>query len=231
MKTVSLEELDKKNCFLHYTPKKNLPSIEKEGLLPKIGPNSKYIERTEKIFFCVGQDGFLEIMDVWLKWLAAKATCPKWFYAFGVWYIEQRFTPKVFSNLFIRQATKRKINHKLADKNLYRTLEESVVLVLDLKEGQDFSYDDVDEVKENYPKKFLKYMYPEESNCENKQIEKWNMHTFSGKSIPASKISLLRMEGSVKANDILEYLIKQNPDRCKEKYPVLFDYYEKNLSK
>ena len=64
MKTINLEEIDAEKVFLHYTAGKNLPSIEREGLLPKIGANSKYIERTEKIFFCVGTDGFLMIMDV-----------------------------------------------------------------------------------------------------------------------------------------------------------------------
>ena len=62
MKTINLEEIDAEKVFLHYTAGKNLPSIEREGLLPKIGANSKYIERTEKIFFCVGTDGFLMIM-------------------------------------------------------------------------------------------------------------------------------------------------------------------------
>ncbi|MBR0488374.1 hypothetical protein IJJ39_01710 [Candidatus Saccharibacteria bacterium] len=179
MKTVSLEELDKKNCFLHYTPKKNLPSIEKEGLLPKIGPNSKYIERTEKIFFCVGTEGFLTIMDVWLKWLAVQTNMPKWFYRFGCWWLRNKYTPKIFSTIYIKSFQSMPITKRNSRKVLKKILNESLILVLNLEEGKDFSYEDIDEAKDAYEiNSAIKFMYPDKERARDDKIEYWNMHTF-----------------------------------------------------
>lgn len=226
MKTVSLEELDEKNCFLHYTPKKNLPSIEKEGLLPKIGPNSKYIERTEKIFFCVGTEGFLTIMDVWLKWLAVQTNVPKWFYRFGCWWLRNKYTPKIFSTIYIKSFQNMSITKRNSRKVLKKILNESVILVLNLEEGKDFSYEDIDEAKDAYEiNSAIKFMYPDKERARDNKIEYWNMHTFSGKKIPVTKISLLKVENSIKVNDILKCLMEQNLTKNKEKYPLLFEYY------
>lgn len=227
MRKVSLRDLDTDKVCLHYTPRKNLASIEKEGLLPKIGANSKYIEKTEKIFFCVGADGFLMIMDVWLKWLAVQTNVPKWFYQFGCWWLQNRFTPKIFSTIYIKSFQNMHITKKRSRKVLKKILDESVILVLDLEEGEDFSYKDIDEAKDTYEvNSAIKFMYPDQERFLDNRLEYWNMHTFSGRKIPVSKISILEMNGSTKANDILKYLIAQKRDECKENYPLLFEYYE-----
>lgn len=227
MKTVDFESLDQGNCFLHYTLKKNLQSIEKEGLLPKIGPNSRHIEKTEKIFFCVGTDGFLTIMDIWLKWLAVQTNVPKWFYKFGCWWLRSKYTPKVFSTIYIKIFQNMHLTKKRSRKVLKKILDESVILVLKLKEGRDFSFEDIDEAKNVYKvNSAIKYMYPDKERFSDDKLEYWNMHTFSGKSIPASKISLLKVNGYTKANDVLKYFIEQNPEKCKKEHPLLFKYYK-----
>lgn len=218
---------DMNSIFLHYTSSNNLESISENGLVPKIGKNSKGIEKTEKIFFCVGANGFLMIMDVWLKWLAVQTNVPKWFYQFGCWWLQNRFTPKIFSTIYIKSFQNMHITKKRSRKVLKKILDESVILVLDLEEGQDFSYDDIDEAKDTYEiNSAIKFMYPNEERFSDNKLEYWNMHTFSRKTIPTSKISVLKMNGSTKANDILKYLIEQNLGSCERKYPLLFEYYK-----
>lgn len=224
---LKLHHEDMENVFLHYTSSDNLESITENGLLPKIGENSKGIERTEKIFFAVGADGFLMIMDVWLKWLAAQTNVPKWFYRFGCWWLKNKFTPKIPSTIFIKSFQSMPITKKRSRKVLKKILDNSVILVLDLKEGEDFSYEDIDEAKDVFRvDSAIKFMYPNKERFSDNKLEYWNMHTFSGRSIPASKISILEMAGSTRANDILKYLIEQDQDGCKEKYPLLFEYYK-----
>ena len=41
---------DIQHNYFHFTSKKNLHSIKQNGLIPKIGKNSKFIEKSEKVF-------------------------------------------------------------------------------------------------------------------------------------------------------------------------------------
>ena len=50
MKTVDIKEINYEKSYFHYTNKKNLDSIIENGLLPKIGKNSKNLELTKKFF-------------------------------------------------------------------------------------------------------------------------------------------------------------------------------------
>jgi hypothetical protein len=50
MKTIDIMKLDDEKCFIHYTNISNLKFIEKEGLIPKIGDNSLFLEKTPKVF-------------------------------------------------------------------------------------------------------------------------------------------------------------------------------------
>lgn len=118
------------------------------------------------------------------------------------------------------------ITKRNSRKVLKKILNESVILVLNLEEGKDFSYEDIDEAKDAYEiNSAIKFMYPDKERARDDKIEYWNMHTFSGKRIPVTKISLLKVENSIKANDILKYLMEQNLTKNKEKYPLLFKYY------
>lgn len=62
-----INNIDLDSVFLHYTNVCNLENILNKGLEPRIGINSKGIEKSEKVFFSVGDKGALVIMDVWLK--------------------------------------------------------------------------------------------------------------------------------------------------------------------
>lgn len=62
-KLINIKDVDKNSAYLHYTNKNNVNNIFKEGLLPKIGKNSKNIELNKKIFFTKGFDNTLLLMD------------------------------------------------------------------------------------------------------------------------------------------------------------------------
>lgn len=68
-----ISQIDLKHSFFHYTNKQNLDSIVKNGLEPRIGENSLYVEKTPKVFFVKGEKGIITIMDVWLRWLTSKS--------------------------------------------------------------------------------------------------------------------------------------------------------------
>ena len=48
-----LSQIDINNNFFHYTNKNNLEGIFQEGLQPRIGDNSLYVEKSKKVFFIV----------------------------------------------------------------------------------------------------------------------------------------------------------------------------------
>ncbi len=104
-------------------------------------------------------------------------------------------------------------------------LNESVFLVLNLKEKEDFSYDDIDEVKSTYYESFLKLLYPKDSNLKDKAHEYWNMHTYSHKTIEPHKIALLSDKGEICANEIIINSIERHIDYVKENCIFLFEYY------
>lgn len=63
MKKYSININDINSNYFHFTSKNNIGSIEKNGLIPKIGKNAKYIEKTEKVFFVEGLDNILILFD------------------------------------------------------------------------------------------------------------------------------------------------------------------------
>lgn len=220
-----LSQIDINNNFFHYTNKNNLEGIFQEGLQPRIGDNSLYVEKSKKVFFAAGQIGILTIIDVWLKWLTAKKGTAKWFHQFGCFYMRIPFCIKFIPNLWVKRKLKsNKIRNKSYEE-MKCILDESVFLILDLKENVDFSYNDIDEVKDTYYESFLKLLYPSESDLSNKKIEYWNMHTYSNKVIDSSKISLLKDNDEYSASKILKQLIDDNIQYVKQNLDFLYEYY------
>lgn len=89
----------------------------------------------------------------------------------------------------------------------------------------DFSYNDIDEVKDIYYESFLRLLYPDTSNIKDKKMEYWNMHTFSNKVIDSSKISLLKDQTDYSASVILKKLIENNIEYVKLNHDFLYEYY------
>lgn len=104
-------------------------------------------------------------------------------------------------------------------------LDNSVFLILNLEENIDFSYNDIDEVKDTYYESFLKNLYPSASNLNDNKIEYWNMHTYSDVKIGANKISILNYKNESSCSNILKYLIEENMEYVKENLNFLYEYY------
>lgn len=224
-KQKDISEIDPQLTFFHYTNVNNLDSIMKKGLEPRIGENSLHVEKSKKIFFAIGEKGILTIMDTWLRWLTAKCNFNKKIYYLGTLYMKIPFCIKEIPNYFVkRNMSNKKVRIKVYNQ-MKKILDESIFLILDLKEGIDFDYNDIDEVKNTYYESFLKLMYPKTSDFKNKQMEYWNMHTYSNKKIESKKISLLKIDDNYKADIIIKILIEKNYNYVKENLDFLWEYY------
>lgn len=232
-KTVEIEKLEK-NVFLHYTNKSNLDNIMKKGLEPRIGDNAYGFESHEKVFFTVGITNSLILMESWLKWLIAKSGIdlpgkkldrPMSNFAHKI--IKIKIFPQFLINMFV----KLELNTKYKKINAYKTLKEildnSVYLKLDLENNVDYIFDDYDEIKNStYNRNLLRLMYSYNSDVNDKQMEYWNMHTIFEKTIEPYKISIVTVNGSSKASDILEYMRRNSEIKIKKELPYLYGYFK-----
>ncbi len=225
LKEIDVKDINLSKVFLHYTPSSNIGSIAVYGLQSKIGENSKGVEKTKKIFFSIGDKGALVIIDVWIKWLIAKPK-NKLLYQLGIILYNIPYF-----NIFVHKLAK--ILFKETKKKKYwacsemkKILENSVYLVLDLKENEDFCYKDIDELKKKskFASKYFKHIYSNDSDFLNSKMEYWNMHTFSNKNIEVDKIALLKMNNEYSVNEILKYIASKNKEYIKDNLELL-NYY------
>ncbi|MBP3444780.1 MAG: hypothetical protein J6K23_02470 [Bacilli bacterium] len=224
IKTIDISNINKNNCFLHYTHQKNINSIFDFGLEPRIGKNSMAIEKSKKIFFTMGFDNTLILMDAWIKWLVLRPRS-NFVYRCGAFFMTKSYFPKFIVDTIFKTWIKSDKRIKYACKKLNRILNDSVFLLLDLEENVDFKYNDIDEVKnQKFSRKQLKYIYTYCDNIEDSTIEKWNMHTLSNRIIEKEKITLLSINDSFKASDIVEYMFKQSNIKFSEQLPFLNKY-------
>lgn len=225
IKTKDIKDVDLGKVYLHYTNIDNLEDISKKGLEPRIGINAKLVEKTKKVFFSKGDVGALVIMDVWLKWLIAKPIS-NYIYWFGAWLLKFRYFPKIFHKVIISSNQKSEKKKHWAFKRLNFILNNSVYLVLDLIENKDFSFDDIDEAKQLFKNSanFVDNIYAHNSVFTDPKIEYWNMHTFSNKIIEKQKISLLKLNDSYNANDIIKYLASKNEKYVEKNCLLLKEY-------
>lgn len=220
-----ISEIDLKHSFFHYTNKNNLSKILENGLQPRIGENSLYVEKTPKVFFVEGEKGIITIMDVWLRWLTSKSGTNKFIYWLGTFYMKTPFCIKYIPNIVV----KRNLNNQKKRNKVYlkmkKILDNSIFLILNLEENIDFDYRDIDEVKNTYYESFLKLLYPSSSNLKDKKMEYWNMHTYSNKAIECEKIRLLKDGAKCEASIILTKIIEKNIEYIKNNCEFLYEYY------
>ena len=222
--SIDIKELNKTTVFLHYTDKRNVKSIFSVGLLPKIGKNSKNIELNKKVFFTEGFDNTLFLMDSWIKWLVLR---PKsnFIYKCGCFYMTHKIFPKIVVDLIFKNWIKSDKKVKYACEKLDNILKNSVFLKLDLVENVDFSYSDIDEVKnQSFSRKQLGYVYTYGSDVSDSKMELWNMHTLKDKIIEKEKIEIIEINNSKCAKDILMYMIDNTEMSIQDKCPFLLKY-------
>lgn len=228
--TVNLDELDLSKIYLHYTNINNLENIFKEGLIPQIGNAAFCIEKTKKVFFTIGIEGALVLMDSWIRGLIMKLSVDmpgqrfdEAFYKFSTFIAKIPLRPNFLINGILKYNLKSKKKITQACQQLKSILDDSVYLVLDLQEEIDFSFNDIDEIKcGTWDKKLLDIIYSYGVE-DNKKQEYWNMHTFSNKCVEKEKIKLLQFKNSINANKIVQYLFYKS-NLKKEKVPYLYEY-------
>lgn len=222
--SIDIKELNKTTVFLHYTDKRNVKSIFSVGLLPKIGKNSKNIELNKKVFFTEGFENTLFLMDSWIKWLVLR---PKsnFIYKCGCFYMTHKIFPKIVVDLIFKNWIKSDKKVKYACEKLDNILKNSVFLKLDLVENVDFSYSDIDEVKnQSFSRKQLGYVYTCDSDVSDSKMELWNMHTLKDKIIEPEKIKLIEINNNNCAKDIVLYMVDNTDLSIEDKCPFLVKY-------
>lgn len=229
-----ISEINIYTSFFHYTNKLNIESIAKKGLVPKIGDNATGVELTEKIFFAIGAKGVFSILDSWIRWLIAKRLTdlpgekmdiP--FYRFCTFVMRLpiiRHIVAILVNFIVWVEFHIPFFKKKSFKIMKNILENSVFFVLDLKEGEDFSYQDIDEVKsQKFNRKLLKQLYATR-RIDSKKMDFWNMHTFTGKEIAPHKVTLVEIKDSSKALDIILYFFHHTNYDLKVLTPFFYDF-------
>lgn len=223
MDKIKLDEIDLKNSFFHFTDALNIDSISKYGLLPALGKNSKLFESTRKIYFSKGTDGVLKICDVWLKWLMGvmdEVNNSNQYKGQELYETTRKSARKFQSKEYLKDEAK-KID---SFEKMFCDMTRRRYLILKLRDEIDFSYNDIDEIKENYLKierndmislnyEYMKEFYGSYSNIDNLTVETWNMHTYIGRNILPSQITQLITE-----------------DNKEDALSLLFQIYDKSKS-
>lgn len=221
---ISLEDIS--SNYFHFTPRCNLESILNTGLLPNIGKNAKYVEKTKKVFFVEGLDNLLILFDCWINIYYYMPKIPL-IYTIGSHFLRQKWFPQFIADGYFGVLKKTKIHKKRAFKVFDKLLNECILLKLDLEENIDFKYNDIDEIKSrNYKKRHLELMgYSKKySSLEQNFMDKWNLHCFSNHAINSDKIKLCYIKDSCRLDDIFKYAIKNTTVDLKNICPVLFEY-------
>ncbi len=228
MNTTKVEDIDFSKGYFHFTHKDNLKSIQKLGLVPKIGDNAENLEKSEKSFFSFGGAGILQLCNIWIKWLAFKQQ-------------KQRYKSKAANSkeraLLLQKFYDDFKNSKIYTKsvmeeiysNFFSFMSNNVFLKLNLVEGEDFKSNDIDEVKimlKSRPE-MLQAMYGKTKHDEKNLfcMEDWNMHTIPGKIIEPSKIEVIKTGKSLSAKDTLKYVYEKT-DKTALDLKFLDDFFK-----
>ena len=259
IKNINIEDCTKeefeKMCF-HYSLKKNKNSIDENGLQTRIGRNSEGIDKKEAIYFSYGIEAMLETWDVWLKWRANRLGNP-------YWQEENKEIIEKIDNGTATEQERKEYFWKIKQWNeeftsgKYREdkdkmtflfdfqmdeMKASNYYLLDLKEKEDFSFDEIDVKKEENLKrkdipndmnyKIFKEMYGQYSDFESVKVDKWNMNTFLGKkiTIDPSRISqIVTPDGKDDVLSVVLYLYDKYKEITPEDKQVEFDILDEYM--
>lgn len=248
--SLTYEELQKTK--FHHSLKKDKTVIDKEGLKSRIGRNSNGLDKLEAIYFSNGIEAALEMWDVWLKWRAERLFDP-------FWQDENKNLKEALDNGTANEQEKKEYFSKCKlwaeeyTSKRYRDDKEKMDFLfdfqikemlasnyyrVDLKEGKDFSFDEIDVKKESSFKqgkdsmsyKKFKEMYGEYSDFESTKVDKWNMNTYLGKKItitPDRIEQLLLPNGKNDALSIVLFLYDKYKENVPEEQQVQFDLLDK----
>lgn len=200
----SYEQLD--SLFYHWSPKEFFSVYNETGMPASIGKNSDGIDSEVSIFFSKGTLGVLLLWDVWLKWRLNRMFNPQYrgnnllevrnnqnrYFSGNITEEERRewvewiryFCNKEFMN-------DPKILETLF-KFEFKEMIDSDYFILNLKENEEFRWDQIDSKKQSMLLNEKKYnristigrlQYGSYSDYSTPVADKWNMQTIPGKNI------------------------------------------------
>lgn len=200
----SYEQLD--SLFYHWSPKEFFSVYNETGMPASIGKNSDGIDSEVSIFFSKGILGVLLLWDVWLKWRLNRMFNPQYrgnnlqevrnnqnrYFSGDITEEERRewvewiryFCSKKFMN-------DPKILETLF-KFEFKEMIDSDYFILNLKENEEFRWDQIDSKKQSMLLNEKKYnristigrvQYGSYSDYSTPVADKWNMQTIPGKNI------------------------------------------------
>ena len=212
MKTIDLNEFDGEKAFYHFTNRSNYESISSNGLIPSIGNNARGIEITQKVFFSMGNIGFLRICDVWINWFIYRASL----YDSVLKYkdigeeermdLKRKFREDFTNGLYY---TEDNINYALSW--MLNFMKSNIVLKLDIPHD-DYDELDIDEAKLHEKEEFTNRMYLGYITSSDK-VESFNMHTKSGVGVDKEKISKVTTNDDDSALSILKEIYKEEKEK------------------
>ncbi len=221
----SYEDLN--TIHFHYSHKNNGKSIEKSGLIARIGDNSAEIDEQQAIYFSVGAEAVLHNWDVWLKWRLNRFCNPR---AAGV-----RCTNKLnekhgseiwkLSVAWMKYMSSRKYREDETILNQvfeYERIElsRSDYYALTIVPGVNYPKEQFDQKKAF----IVGSAYAEEiygvgvsTDLGNEFAEQWNRSTELGKDVTITPDNVWRLtaEGCNDALSILSYLYRRYTRHCK----------------
>lgn len=229
MEKYELSINDMYSGYFHFTKKINLSSIEKNGLVPTKGEHAQYLEKSKKVFFFQGLDNLLILFDCWINVYKKAPLLPEITHKLGVIAMCSKYFPMCLVDLYFKTIKNSKRHKNYAYKIFDKLLEECVLLKLDIHEGEDFSLDDIDEIKSSsYRRRHLVELgYSSAySDVNSNEMDKWNLHTFSDRKVDNSKIKLCFINNQNNIKDIFLFALKNTKLYLKNVCPVLYDYME-----
>lgn len=200
----SYEQLD--SLFYHWSPKEFFGVYNETGMPASIGKNSDGIDSEVSIFFSKGTLGVLLLWDVWLKWRLNRMFNPQYR---GNNLLEVRNNQNRYFSGNITEEERREwvewiryfcnkefMNDPKVLETLFRfefnEMMGSDYFVLDLKENEEFRWDQIDSKKQSMLLNEKKYnristigrvQYGSYSDYSTPVADKWNMQTIPGKNI------------------------------------------------
>lgn len=200
----SYEQLD--SLFYHWSPKEFFSVYNETGMPASIGKNSDGIDSEVSIFFSKGILGVLLLWDVWLKWRLNRMFNPQYR---GNNLLEVRNNQNRYFSGNITEEERREwvewiryfcnkefMNDPKVLETLFKfefnEMMNSDYFVLDLKENEEFRWDQIDSKKQSMLLNEKKYnristigrvQYGSYSDYSTPVADKWNMQTIPGKNI------------------------------------------------
>ncbi|HBA37873.1 MAG TPA: hypothetical protein DCY94_04040, partial [Firmicutes bacterium] len=233
---------DIKSNYFHFTLKYNLSSIEEKGLEARRGHHAELIEESDKVFFVEGLENFLILFDSWITvykkipilfsdrkkvGISRESQKTHFVYKIGARAMRSRFFPMFLVDFYFWLIRNSKSHIIHAYSIFDEMLENCVILNLALTPNEDFSYDDVDEIKgRGFRRRHLitlgyslKY-----SDMESNHMDSWNMHTKSGHGVSKDKIKLCTLNGTTDIKNIFSFIIEKSDIDLEEICPNLVGY-------